>query len=492
MRCLSLAGSLKEKGAEVSFICREHQGNMCEFIQEQGFSVTRLLAPAEGFRVEATPMHADWLGVTWQEDAAEVSAVIESNPKPDWLVVDHYSIDHRWEQTLRPLVASIMVVDDLADRIHDCDLVLDQNYFENPEKRYAGLVPEDCTKLLGPKYALLRPEFRTARAFSKIRGGGIGRILVYFGGSDPHNLTGMCLEALSCSKLKHLLVDVVVGYHNPYLEKLHKQVKVRPNSRLYVQPSGFVEMMLRADLFVGAGGSTSWERLCLNLPSVVITTGIDEIPLTLELSELGFVSWIGRAEDASEKKIWAAVLSEISRSHDKSPSPDSIFVDGLGALRVAEALFPSLEQELSLRPARISDAATYSSWANDPITRKQSFDQQLILWENHETWFDKKIRSDASYIWVMKTPERLPVGQIRFDVNNDIADIDYSLDPLVRGRGWGKKLLSEGINAFKDHCEGKPVRGRVKEDNLLSCRVFQRLGFVDKGVKRGGRIFHWL
>ena len=392
---------------------------------------------------------------------------------------------------MRDLAEKTLVIDDLADRKHDADFLLDQNFFEEPEKRYIGLVSIDCKKLLGPKYALLRSEFRRARKFADMRQNGVSRILVYFGGSDLANVTGMTLNALGCKELRHLYVDIVVGPHNPHLESLKKQVNSRPRTRLNIQPDGFVELMLRADLFIGAGGSTTWERLCLNLPSIVVTTGIDQVPFTSELDRLEFVRYLGRKEDVSEKDIKSRVISELLELQTNHPLRGRVsLVDGLGALRVAESLVPSLEQELSLRPAGISDAATYFSWANDPVTRKQSFDQQVIPWQNHQAWFKKKIQSADSYMWVLETSERLPVGQIRFDVKDDIADIDYSLEPLVRGRGWAKKLLSEGLKTFKDHNGEKPLRGRVKEDNLPSRRVFQRLGFVEIN---DGRVilFYW-
>ncbi|HPZ14727.1 MAG TPA: UDP-2,4-diacetamido-2,4,6-trideoxy-beta-L-altropyranose hydrolase, partial [Bacillota bacterium] len=190
MRCLTLANALARKGVGVSFICREHEGNLCDLIEEQGFTVHRLPAPESSFEADATPAHAAWLGAAWQEDARQTGAVIRTlGIKPTWLVVDHYGLDYRWEEALRPLVGRIFVIDDLADRAHDCDLLLDQNLFADMQTRYAGKVPADCRLLLGPEYALLQPIYAELHDRIPPREGPVRRILISFGGADRDNLT---------------------------------------------------------------------------------------------------------------------------------------------------------------------------------------------------------------------------------------------------------------------------------------------------------------
>src|SRR5690606_13678349 len=96
--------------------------------------------------------------------ADQTLAALGSRP-PAWLVVDHYAIDARWHRHLRPACIHLLAIDDLADRNHDSDLLLDQNLGRGPVD-YQGLVPSRCTLLTGPKYALLRPQFRARRSFS--------------------------------------------------------------------------------------------------------------------------------------------------------------------------------------------------------------------------------------------------------------------------------------------------------------------------------------
>ena len=162
MRCLALADALHERGAETHFICRTLPGNLIGVIENKGYSVRCLQQPeAEYVALPGDVSHAEWLGVSWQQDAADVISAL-GEMLPQWLIVDHYALDRRWEESLRPHVGNIMVIDDLADRLHDCNILLDQNLYTDMENRYNAKIPSMCTKLLGPRYAMLRPEFSLA------------------------------------------------------------------------------------------------------------------------------------------------------------------------------------------------------------------------------------------------------------------------------------------------------------------------------------------
>jgi UDP-2,4-diacetamido-2,4,6-trideoxy-beta-L-altropyranose hydrolase len=489
MRCLTLAQELHRKGCLVQFICRAHPGHLANIIAREGFQVSLLPEPGQAVQARAVQEdYAAWLGVSQEQDAKETIDAFGSEC-PEWLAVDHYGLDRQWESLLRPYISNLMVIDDLANRPHFCDLLLDQNYFREPEERYKGLLPEHCDTLLGPKYALLRPEFREARKFCRMRGGGIARVLIYFGGNDPDNLTGMALEALSDKSLSHLLVDAVVGPNNQYQEKLEKQVEQRPGTRLHIQPENFTELMLRADLCIGAGGTTTWERLCLRLPSLVITVAENQEPFTAELDRDGLVTWIGRKGEVTDSDISTCLINKINKFQSQeinscSPSP----VDGFGALRVAEKLFPSQEKELNLRKACHEDTELFYFWTNDPVVRENSFQKNPISWKEHASWFKNKLNSPYSCLWVLQISSGLPVGQVRFDIQNDVADIDYSLDAVVRGRGWGQMLLKMGLTEFKQLHQNIPCQGRVKEENQPSRHCFQRLGFIEK-TSGGGQCY---
>lgn len=336
MRCLTLAEELRRRGCQVQFVCRAHPGHMGDEIAAKGFKVSLLPTPEQNPITQAEMEdYSVWLGVNQEEDAGQTISAM-SNKRQSWIIVDHYGLDEIWEKSLRPHADKIMVIDDLANRKHQCDLLLDQNYFQEQDKRYNDLLPKHCNTLLGPKYALLRPEFRQARNYCRMRGNGVARVLIYFGGNDVDNVSELCLEALSSPDLKQLIVELVVGPNNPHLDKLYKQAQARPKTRLHVQPDSFIELMLRADLCIGAGGTTTWERLCLTLPSLVITLAANQEEFTKELDRGGYVNWLGFSNDMTSDKIRNALLAKKSSIYTNHFWKLPELVDGEGAKRVAE------------------------------------------------------------------------------------------------------------------------------------------------------------
>ncbi len=308
MRCMTLAGELQAEGALVSFICRDLPGNLCSLVENKGYTVHRL--PYSGLPAEDKPkqdIDARLGGVSPAADADQTMAVLERAGGADWIIVDHYALDSRWESKMRRYVKGIMVVDDLADRPHDCDLLLDQNLYKNMKTRYDGLVPARCRKLLGPGYALLRPEFREARKCLKEREGRVRRILVFFGGSDPSDQTSKALEAIRMLNRPDISVDVVVGKSNPHRDRVREQCSQVPNSEFYCQVDNMAGLMASADLAVGAGGTATWERCFLGLPAIVLVIAQNHYEATAAVAEAGAVLNLGWHEKVGPEKLANAV-----------------------------------------------------------------------------------------------------------------------------------------------------------------------------------------
>jgi UDP-2,4-diacetamido-2,4,6-trideoxy-beta-L-altropyranose hydrolase len=357
MRCLALAEALRDKGADVRFISRELQGNLNAVISRWAFPVHALKPPETkpesadiGCRSrflrdnDAAPAHSPWLETSWTEDMAEsIDAIKTITSNADWLIVDHYALDHRWESGMQAVTENIMVIDDLADRVHNCDLLLDQNCFENPEIRYKNLLSKNCRMLLvGTQYAILRPGFRRAREFVKMRNNGLSRILIYFGGYDTLDLSGMSLRALCSKEFENLLVDVVVGNSYHHLEELKAQAEGRNGTRCHIQPEAFVELMLRADLCIGAAGTSTWERLCLNLPTIVVTTAENQRPVAEALNKSGLIFLIGHKDNVNQNDIRSAVSGILSSNWASACIKRcENMVDGKGIDRIIKNLIPA-------------------------------------------------------------------------------------------------------------------------------------------------------
>jgi UDP-2,4-diacetamido-2,4,6-trideoxy-beta-L-altropyranose hydrolase len=221
MRCLTLADELNKQGAQLRFVSRNLLGHLRAMLEAKGIELVLLTNTASSAQIDDLA-HSAWLGVSQAHDAQETVQAL-SDQVWDWLIVDHYALDARWERAVRETATQLMVIDDLADRQHDCDMLLDQNFYTDMHTRYLGKVPAHCQLLLGPRYALLREEFRTLHEQIKPRTGEVKRLLVFFGGIDADNYTGLAIKALADMDIKGMHVDVVIGVQHPYREEIKKE-----------------------------------------------------------------------------------------------------------------------------------------------------------------------------------------------------------------------------------------------------------------------------
>jgi len=296
MRCLTLAKTLKGQDAEVVFICREHQGNLIKRIQDEGFTIYPLpllnrLDQIENKANSSSLFHADWLGCAQQQDAEQCSPIIESI-KPDWLIVDHYALDQTWHALLKTTYKKLMVIDDLADRQHLCNLLLDQTYGRKPVD-YQHLVPEKCQMLLGSQYALLRSEFAEWRDYSLKRRiqPEFKKLLITMGGVDSDNVTCQVLEAIRHVQFpQDIEITVVMGGTAPHLNEVKTQANTMPHkTQVMVNVNNMAERMANADLAIGAAGATTWERCCLGLPTIQMVIADNQVFSAKKLSEDGVI-----------------------------------------------------------------------------------------------------------------------------------------------------------------------------------------------------------
>ena len=340
MRCLTLASALKQSEVNVLFICRDHKGNLSELIKKHGFDVWMLPAAPEGTQDQDFLDSSTWLGAQWKEDAQQTLAAIKSlGIKPDMIVVDHYSIDHHWESKMRASAGRLMVIDDLADRVHDCDLLLDQNLIAKMNTRYTGLVSKGCDMLLGPEYSLLQPIYSELQKGLPSRKGPIKRILVFFGELGEKNLTGLTLSALDHFNRPDIHIDVVIGSNYPHAKAIRKQVEGHENFHLHGRLPTLATLMTKADLAIGASGATNWERLCLGLPAIVVSLAENQRGIAEELNRRGLVQWLGHQESVDEEALTRALGNLIEKGLDEEWSLRCrSTVDGKGVNRVCSAL----------------------------------------------------------------------------------------------------------------------------------------------------------
>ncbi len=330
MRCLTLGHALVERGAECQFICRAHEGHLIDYIRDQGFQVHELAMDFVANHGSGETAHGHWLGSSQTRDAQVCASLLESI-RPDWLVVDHYALDAQWERQLTDFYQYLMVIDDLADRAHVADVLLDQTLGRDATD-YQPHVPSDCSVLCGSMYALLRPEFVALRPYSLLRRAqpALGQVLVTMGGVDKDNATGQVLDALSrCVLPIDCRVVVVMGPKAPHLHTIKNQALTLPFPTQILSGVGnMAQLMADSDLAIGAAGATAWERCCLGLPTLMLVLADNQRHLAEVLVDVGAAKLLDLGGLDSLDMIPLLGMGPIA----------SNLVDGEGVARVLRAM----------------------------------------------------------------------------------------------------------------------------------------------------------
>lgn len=330
-RCLTLAHVLRNTGADVRFACRALTGDLLERLTDQGF-VTYAL-PARYRADEDRDIEA---ALPWQADVSALVEQLQGEPRFDWLIVDHYGLDARWEQAARVFAGRIMAIDDLANRPHAVELLLDQNFSAQVlDQPYARWVGPECQTFLGPRFALLRDEFECDPIAIKPR---VERVLVNFGGFDAAGQVYATMQALD--GFDEVQVDFVAGLHNPHWQAMSELAASRRDWRLYTLTGDFFALMQSADLFIGAGGGTTWERAALGLPTVCISVANNQHLNAQLLADAGVHLYLGPHGQLDTRQLRDAIAQVIGDAALRRAfaQASTRLVDGRGARRIAEAL----------------------------------------------------------------------------------------------------------------------------------------------------------
>lgn len=336
MRCLTLAVALEKRGIKIFFLSRPHEGNLISLVRDKGFSVVELSLPKEN--TPTTNGYEQWLGASSRVDAMETLESLAGIQGSMWAIIDHYGVDHIWEKAIRKRVDKIISLDDLANRKHDCDVLIDSS-FERETADYTGLVPDYTRILAGTKYCLLRDEFYKARqkAVHRTFKLPLNRILVTLGGVDIHNITRLVISELDQSNISdNTYLDVVIGPASPHVDALRTQAN---QSRLHIDihqgVNDVAERLMLADLCIGAVGSSVWERCCLGCPSVVATIAANQAEGAKKLESSGVVVSFSPLVSGELKRVVDAI--DLPTLKMLSVNGFSL-VDGLGTERIVKVL----------------------------------------------------------------------------------------------------------------------------------------------------------
>ena len=493
MRCLTLAKHLRNMGAHVLFASRLHEGHLCDFIEQLGFFVYRLPVPVMGFVAEQVPSHARWLGVDWQQDADEFMEVFAGRDKQvDWLIVDHYALDYRWEQYVRSLVKQILVIDDLADRKHDCDLLLDQS-FGRCKNYYRPYLLTDCQQLLGSEYALLRSQFAKIRQKAlKKRASSthISNILISMGGVDPDNITSLVIQGLETITWPGTVcIDVVLG-GTPHHEQV-RELALKSHLKINVLSDvlDMAGLMVNADLAIGAGGTTAWERCSLGLPTLVVITADNQKFLVKNLVSVGAIISLGKSAQVTVKSFAKAVglLLPQKRYYEKMVTAAFSICDGLGVERVAGKIFRQ-STNYCLRMAREEDCKLVFTWQANPKVRQYFRNPEVPSWQEHRSWFYQSVKDSDRELFIIEC-ESQAVGVIRLDKIKE-EKVFFEISILVALEWQGRGVGLEVLRSLRKSRPEDTFIAKVLEKNTVSKKLFTSAGyasldhnqFISKGI----------
>lgn len=483
MRCLALAQALRAEGVDCHFICRSLPGNLITRIADFGFSAMAL--PCDPWLDEpaqdaSLPAHAAWLGGDWHADADGTAAILQKL-RPDWLVIDHYALDRAWERKLRPFCGHLMVVDDLVDRPHDCDLLLDQT-LGRLATDYATLVPQGCLLLAGTRYALLRAEFSALRERSLRRraAGGLRKILVSMGGVDQLNATGQVLQALhQCTLPRDCSLTVLMGGQAPWLDEIRSQAAAMPwPCDLRVDASNVAELLANCDLAIGAAGGSAWERCTLGVPSLLVVTARNQRDVARSLERTGAARVLGDIDSITMTlpRAMAGITSDVLSGMSRAASE---VCDGKGAERVVRVL---RQWDVQVRGMREDDLESVLRWRNHPDIRGRMYNSHEISSAEHREWYVRAMRDRCRHLLIVEQ-SGMPLGFVQFteSESDGVADWGFYAVPDAPA-GSGTKLGTAALDHAFRQLKFRKIRGEAIVSNEPSKALHRKLGFAEEGI----------
>lgn len=462
MRCMALADSLARDGWQCSFAATAATHHTVPQLAGTSYQQIEL-------------EDNDW---------DSPNALMEGAGRPcNLLIIDHYGLDRNYETSCRALAEKILIIDDLANRSHDCDGLLDPAS-DDRALEYTALTPSDCTMLMGPKFAPLAQGFRAVRerALERRMNSPVERILVSFGSTDPTNLTVPALKTI-LDVAPEVEIDVVLGSSAPYLSKVRTIIDTMP-ATLHVETKDMARLMARADLAMGAAGVTAWERCCVGLPSIAIVSADNQRATAACLQKNGAAHVLDESRESVPGMFaepLAALIENASERLTMSRRAAAL-CDGRGARRI-ELAFASLVSatdgaEVTLRSALHSDAEMMLTWQSHPQTRQFSRTAAVPDRDTHFRWVAARL-SDPECLMNIILHAGCPAGVVRLDrmmkENNAVPRWEVSIYIAPNKYGLGLGLAALGL-ARRLVPEGE-FMAEVLPENAASHALFRKAGY---------------
>jgi len=445
-RGLALAEKLRSLGLKSHFVCRDLKGHVGSMIQKQGFDLSLI-----------------------SKDADDQAVILSL--KPRWLIVDHYRLDETWEKHFEGKVP-IFAIDDLMNRKHHCQVLLDQNFHENAEIRYRALTGDRTRLLLGPHFALFKvpDSISPQKHFTS----GPKKVLVFFGGSDANGETLKFLEALKSHSTSHFF-QIVVTQSNAKID----QIQALPNGssyEIFISPSHWPELLKTADFYLGSGGTVTWERMVVGLPGAVISVADNQTEIAQDLDRAGYQTFLGFHTHIQYEQVLSKleVLLKDSARLQKMSEAGRKLVRAFPMPLVQEIFEPIGNHDLQLKVATLENSRFLYELRNDPHTRAMSRSTEPVDWETHSSWLERKLQQARTRLYVAFAQGQ-PCGQFRVEASGETS---IAIAQAFRGKGLSSRIIETGCALYAAEFQlDRPFTAQIKPENQTSVRSFENAGF---------------
>jgi len=330
MRCLALAQAWRLKGEKCVFVISSESHKAClSVINDFGFEAEVLAAP-----------------IGSAEDEDETVALLNRRGA-SFVVLDGYLFKSSFQKKLKSCHFLTLVLDDNQScDYYYADLILNPNIHAH-EAMYRNRAMY-TQLLLQPPFFLIREEFQNSPKSSGMGAYPALKILISMGGSDSQNVTAKVLKSLAHQSLEQCSIKVIVGSSNPHLKLLELEAQRFQNTsvELVINPPKVSDIMRWADVSISAGGVMSYELAFLGVPQINLSIAENQRESAKALAATGASSYLGDAQNLSEKDLCDAFLAIVQSSEklSKMANQAKLLVDGKGAGRVVESMINFFEQ----------------------------------------------------------------------------------------------------------------------------------------------------
>lgn len=392
------------------------------------------------------------------------------NPRKHTLfVIDHYDYDRKYEEGFRPYVSKIIVIDDLANRFHDCDYLIDYSPARTFED-YKKLVPEHCQLLLGLEYAILQLEFAQLRPQALKKRNEtrkIDKVLVNLGGGNSKGNIIKILQLINESTYCGC-VDVALGFSFQLKSDISSFAKKMKNEVNLYTNADMPQLIYDADLSFGAAGVGAWERVCLGLPSLLIKIADNQ-----EKNYQFLDSFFRQQGDMTLSQKFEFFLNNLEKLNECS-NIYSKAVDGFGINRIIQSVEDNLAI-VCLRQATIDDLLMTWTWQQEKSIRQYTFNKNAPTIEEHTNWFKQRL-TDSLGVYCIICYKDTPCGVINLQFNADLNmyELGYLVSKSFQGKGIGSKAVLNAVglvHPFK-------LYARVVPENIASLKAIEKARFV--------------